>query len=807
MFKNYILIAFRNLLKRKLFSIINIGGLTIGITSCLLIYLYVQDELKYDRHFANAENIFRLYGNNFDGKEYIIGQPARFLPEIIENIPEVKSGIRIRSRTVKIKVDEQNSYENSFTYADSNIFNFFRLKLFEGDPGSVLSAPYQITVSRSKASLLFGNENPIGKSVNINNKFDFTITGVFEDFPKHSHMRFDWIASFSSFRKMDPQVLENWGVFGNHTYLELIPGSHYPSVGEKITELWIRNDKGIMSQITGSVIMKLQPLPEIYLHSSQLRGSTVGEYGNIYTVIGLTVISFLILFIACFNYVNMTTAQASSRMTEVGIRKTIGAGRSQLVYQFLSETILMVLIALIISFDLVILLIPKYENFIGKDFSVNLLKNPSLTAVLTGISLLTAFLAGAYPSLILSGFKPIDILKRSTSFVADQTSRIRRYFQANFRKILVIIQYCIGITLIIVAILVSRQINYIRNSDMGFNRDQILVLRNFYDFNMSENFLLFKEEFLKIPEVTKVSGGINVPTDGVWNYGRPEVSLKEPKRVPSTGYITCDYEYLDLLEAKFISGRNFSPQLATDSMAVIVNETFVKLLGDTDVLDKTIKDVWDGRDRRIVGVVQDLQYNSIHQPLIPCIFINRHLWLPYCNYILVKVKSGNISQTMEKIGAIWNKINPDWPIDYFFLDDNFNALYKKEFQVSKLLSAFTVIAVLLCSMGLFGLALFITQSRTKEIGIHKVNGALVRNILQMLTGNFMRLIFIAYLLACPIAYFIIVKWLESFAYKKETEWWVFVVAGILAFILTILTVGWQAYRTARQNPVKALRYE
>ncbi len=807
MFRKYILIAIRNLLKRKLFTVIHIGGLTIGITACLLIYLYVQDELKYDKHFQNAENIFRLYGNNFDGKGYLIGQPARFLPVILDQIPEVKSGLKIRIRTAKIRINDENYYEKGFAYADSNLFGFFRWKLMEGDPGHVLSAPYQIAVSASKAKAIFGNENPVGKTVNINNEFDFTITGVFEDIPEHSHIRFDWIASFSTFRAMDPQVLDNWGNFGNSIYLELIPGSHYPSVEQKITELWIRSDKATMSNVTDSVQLRLQPLPEIYLHSGQLKGSSEGDYGNIHTVIGLTVISCLILFIACFNYINMTTAQASSRMMEVGIRKSTGATRSQLVYQFLSETLFIVLIAVIISYDLIIVLMPEYENFIGKDFSINVFKNPSLFVVITGITLLTVLLAGAYPSLVLSRFKPMDMLKRSISFSADPTNRIRRFLHANVRKSLVVFQYCIGISLIIIAILVSRQISFIRKSDMGFTREHILVLRNFYDINMSKNFLLFKEKFLKIPEVMKVSGGINVPTEGVWNYGWPEVSLQEPRKVPSAGFITCDHEYLELLEAKFMSGRNFNPELASDSLAVIVNETFIKLLGDTDVLDKTVKNTWDGKDRKIVGVVKDLQYNSVHQPMIPCIFINRHSFLPYCNFILLKIHPGDINHTLKKIEAVWNSINPDWPIDYFFLEDSFNKLYKKELQVSRLLSVFTVIAILLCSMGLFGLALFITQSRTKEIGIHKVNGAKTGNILQMLIRGFVAWIFIAYLLACPVAYFFMVKWLENFAYQAGIAWWVFLWAGGMALMLTLLTVSWQAYRTAKQNPVEALRYE
>jgi putative ABC transport system permease protein len=807
MIRNYLILAFRNLMKRKLFAFINIGGLTIGITSCLLIFLYVQDELKYDKYFTNAGHIYRLYGNNFDGKEFTIGQPARFLPVILAKIPEVKSGVRIRPRTAKIKYEDNNYFDNKFAFADSNIFDFFNWRLLEGNPGTVLSAPYQIAISSSKARLLFGQESPMGKSVNVNNEFDFTITGVFEDIPEHSHIRFDWIASLSTHQTMDPQVLENWGNFGNNIYLELIPGSRSDTVQQKITELWIKTDKDNRLDFSDSIVMGLQPLKEIYLHSAHLRGTENGDYGNIYTIVGMTAISFLILFIACFNYVNLTTAQASQRRTEVGIRKTVGAKTQQLVYQFFTETFLIIILSFIISYDLVIVLMPGYENFIGKDLTYNLLKNPPFVAAIAGIIILTAFLAGAYPSMVLSGYKPIAVLKTSSPAIAFPAGKSRKLFHLNIRTILVIFQYFTGIALIISAILVSRQISFIRKNDTGFNRDQVLVLRNFYDPRMSQHYLLLKEAFLKIPEVQKVSGGINVPTDGVWNYGWPEVLLEEPKQVPSTGYITCDDEYLELLGATIIAGRNFDHELATDTSAVIVNETFVKLLGDTDVLDKTIRHIWDGRDRKIIGVVNDMQYNSMHQASIPCIFINRHPWLPYCNFILVKIHADAVRHTLNKIDAVWNSVNPDWPIDYFFLDDNFNKIYKKEYQVSKLLSLFTLVAVLLCSMGLFGLALFIAQNRTKEIGIHKVHGAMTGNILLMLTKDFITWVFVAFILACPVAYYFIHKWLSGFAYRSDIAWWVFALAGAIAIILAFFTVSWQAYRTARQNPVEALRYE
>jgi len=805
MFKYDLKIAFRNLWRNKTISAINILGLTIGISCCTLIYLFVWDELQYDKYFPHPESLYRLYGNNFDGKEWIASQPDMFLPLIKEKIPEVQQGTIICVNGGQVSYKTKIFEENYFGYSDSSVFKVLGWKLIKGNPHTVLSAPFNVVITKSIARKYFGEEDPIGKQLNIDNQAYLTVSGIMEDVPKHSHARLDIFTNIITRDSMNGGM-HHWGNFCAQTYLRLNSTSNTKAVETKIDNLW-NSIKERNTDSNRKSTFKLQNISDVYLRSGHISQFGLETYGSITTVIGFSTIGLLLLLIACFNYLNLATARSQIRGIETGIRKASGATKGQIITQFLTESGLYALIAIILSIDFVLILMPSFNVFIGKDLSL-FTKGNHLGWLMAGLLVIITLGAGLYPALMMAGYKPVDVLKGklSLSFGKKHSFGIT---QDQVRKGLVVIQFFITVSLIISTVLVSHQIKYIKTFDAGFNKEQILVINNRWDTNKSKHIRYenFKSKAIEIPDVITVTAGSNIPIDGLNDYGSPFVVGNSEKVSKSTGFIVVDWDYLSCLGATFIQGRNFNRTFPSDSSAVIISESCAKNMELKDPLGKQMDDFWDQRKRTIIGVVKDIYYNPLHRQLSPTVYMLHHRWKPNCKQIIVKVKSTNYPEFIGKMENIWKDIAPEWTFNYFFLDDTFRNTYLKEIRTGQSLDILTGLMIILSLMGLSGLVIYTTNRRTKEIGIRKTHGASTLGIIRLISLEQMKWMAIAIILASPVSWYAIHIWLRDFAYKINLSWWVFVLAGLAALFIALVTIGWQAWRAASRNPVEALRYE
>jgi putative ABC transport system permease protein len=809
MLKNYLKIAVRNLLRYKGFSLINILGLTIGITGCLLIGLFVWDELQYDKFFKDGNNIYRIYLKHTSntGTTTSANTPPVFATYMKQNYPEIEQAARMFmwSGKMLMEVDDKRTYEDKGVIVDSTFFQIFPLKFAKGNSNSALLVPSSVVITERIANKYFGKTDPIGKTIKLD-KENFMVKGVLEDLPEHFHLDFNYIIPLSA-AGLPAERMQNWGWQQFFTYIKVKEGTDLQQLQRKFH---VAAEKEGGTEVREDGVTHLpyfQALKDIHLYSSAFEFDNA-KRGNATYVKGLTIIALFVLLIACFNFINLATARSFRRAKEIGVRKVIGADRKQLILQFTGETILVALISIVIAVIATLLILPSLNAFTGKAISFNLFTNPLLLLLLLGVAILIGILSGIYPALIMSGFQPIRVLKGLKPMGNSVNST------GILRQGLVIIQFALSALLIVCTVVVYRQMNYLNQKDLGFNKDQILFFN--VQGSIPEKADVFKEELKRSRGVVSVTGGYGLPGDQLAGDGIT-VPTKEGDKEHSAVQIIVDHDYVKTMGLQIIAGRDFSRSMATDVReGFIINETAVQNLG-FGTPEKAIGQRlnWDNewvpvdtldpvKRGKVIGVVKDFHVKSLHEKLSTTVL---QIYPQVLEKIAVKVRVADLPNTIAHIKATWNKFSPDYPLDYKFLDENFAVMYSSEDKLSTLLLIFTIMAIFIGCMGLFGLAAFSAEQRIKEIGIRKVLGASVLNITAMLSKTFLKPVLIASLIAFPIAWWAMKNWLQDFEYRVEISWWVFVIAGLLALLIALITVSFQSIKAATTNPVKNLRTE
>ncbi len=793
MFKNYFKIAFRNLWKNKVFSFINIMGLTVGMTACFLIFLYVKFELSYDAFNSKADRIYRLVTDLKTPSDNLhIGVTSwAFAPKIKSELPEVQSFARISRGSFLITKGNIKFQEDKCLFADSSLFHLFDFKLLQGNPQTALKNPYSIVLSETYAKKYFGNENPVGQTLLFSgDHIPASVTGVMKDIPDNSQIKTDLFVSMSTLtQKINAGIDDQWDNFGATSYLLLTPGANAIGLEKKFPAFltnWIGTD---MDKAQMHYTLSLEPLRDVYLYSDRDASKT----GNIRNVYIFSIIAVFILLIACFNFINLTTARASERAKEVGIRKVVGASKRQLARQFIGESVLLCLISFILVIGLSVLLLPSFNHLSGKMISHGIFSNFSYLILLFFASVCIGLIAGIYPALVLSSFKPIIVLKGRFS---SGTKGIL------LRKGLVVAQFTISIALIIGTIIVYSQMKYMRNQDLGFNKDQMIIL----DSNGDSARFAFAQSLLSIPNVKSVSLSSSAPGMGNSEAYSQVENKNGDMQVATLARYAVDFNFIPQYKMKMVAGRAFSKDFATDTtQAIILNETAVRQFGYSSpdqIIGKRF-DQW-GRQGKVIGVVKDFHYRSLQQNIKPLSMVIQPESEGLVN---VNVSAADLPQTLAVIESKWKQMIPARPFSYTFLDDTFNKQYRNEDRFEKLFFNFAILAIFISCLGLLGLASYSTLQRTKEIGIRKVLGASVSGITSLLSKDFIKLVLIALVIASPLAWFGMHKWLQGFAYRINIGFWVFILAGLLAILIAVLTVSFQAIKAAVANPVKSLRSE
>lgn len=810
MIKNYLKTAWRNLVKRKSFSIINIAGLSIGIATCFIILLFVQDELSFDRFNKNADRIARVaFVANINGGKIF---EANVMPPVAEvmkkDYPEVEDAVRLaRGGIPKIAYKGKIFKEDEWAFVDPMFFNIFTLPLLEGDAKTALKEPNTLIISKKIAKKFFGNEDPLGKALVLpeQNNISYTVTGVIDEVPANSHFRYDMFGSMAGFGEAKS---DSWMGSNFFTYVLLKPSYDYkkleaklPGMVEKYMGPQIRKNMGLslaQFRTKGNELgFVLQPLTSIHLHShSNFELTSPGDVMYVYI---FAVIAAFMLLIACINFINLSTAGASKRAKEVGVRKVIGSGQQQLIKQFLLESVLLVLIALLISYVLVWLALPLFNQLSGKNLDMGF--NIKIVAGFVGLGVLVSIIAGIYPAFFLSSFKPIAVLK------GKFTSGNRHF---GLRSGLVVFQFFISIGLIIGTIVVWQQMKFVQHKNLGYEKEQLLTLPNSYALGNNER--IYKDEMLRDPRIVNAAISSFKPAGPSNNNNALAYPQGHDDQMMRTIEYHVDEQYIPTMGMRIATGRNFSKDYATDSTAMIINETAAKSFGwgIADAVGKIIIRKNSSRGKggngeaafRVIGVVNDFNFKSLHEPITPLLMtVERDFGL------IFKVKTADMQGLLATMKKEWDKFKPEQPFTYDFMDDLYNKTYAAEQKTGTILNIFAVLTIFVACLGLLGLVTYAAEQRTREIGIRKVLGASVSQLIQLLSKDFIILVCIASLIAFPVAYWVMNKWLESFAYRIHINWWMFIVAGSMAIMIAMITISFQAIKSAIVNPTKSLRTE
>lgn len=802
MLRNYILIAFRNLRKHQTFSFINIVGVAVGLSCFLLIALYVQDELSYDQYNTQASRIYRV-SRTFISSDGIptlkLAQLAPpFGPLLKQDFPQAEQVVRTLDVNQNlIRYGEHSFNEKDIFFADPNLFSVFDFRLGSGNPNQALVNPFSVMLSRPMAEKYFGATDPMGKIIRLNNQFDLTVTGVFEPLPSQAHFHPSLLLSFSTLNDNRVYGAEglrtNWSNNSFNTYLLLKPNTDpaqleaaFPAFQDK----YIPQEEGRMPSAFS--VLSLQKLTDIHLRShtdSEIEPTSDITYIYLFSAIGL-----FILLIACINYMNLATARSAGRAKEVGMRKVVGALRTQLIGQFLSESLLLVVFALGFAVLIVVFSLPALNNFTQKHLAVEQLLNPAFLSILIGITVLTGVVAGSYPAFFLTSFRPLGVLK-------GQIASTMR--SGKLRQVLVITQFAIAIILIISTTVVYDQMQYIQNYRLGYAKDQVLVLRDVGD--STTNYETLKEQLMQTGAVGTMGRSSRVPSGRLLDsYGAMAMKgdTMAPVKINLRG-LRVDYDFLSAYQIPMAAGRNFSRAYGTDTSMIVLNETAARQLGWTP--EQAIgKPFQYGQSKgQIIGVTKDFHFESLHQQMSAIAMVMNNGGL---NFLSVPLK-GDVSQAIQQVETVWKRFFPERPFEYQFLDERFDRLYARERTQQTLFSIFSGIAILISCLGLFGLSMFMAEQRTKEIGIRKVLGASEASLVGLFSKDFMKLVVVALVVASPIAGYAMHHWLNDFAYRTTLHWWVFAGAGGITVLIALLTVSFQSVKAALTNPIKSLRSE
>ena len=788
MIKNYFKIAFRNLQRHKAYSLLNISGLAIGMACSILILLWVQNELSYDRFHANANQIYRLTCNAEDFKAAV--SPAGVAAGLQIEMPEIKATVRIsKLLTPLFEVGNRKFEEKWVFYADSNFLQMFSFPLLKGNPNTALQQPDGILITEDMAKKYFGNEDPMGKTIKKDNSTNLIVTGVLANSPSNSHLKFDFILPMSSIEATDDDLKNKvWGNFNYYTYLQLDKNfdpstANLSKLTARIKEIYKPHNPDM------KVDFHLQPLTSIHLHSDMqidLPGQGNIQYVNIFFIV-----AFFILAVACINFMNLATARSSRRAKEVGLRKVVGAGRGQLIVQFLGESLIISFLSLLIAIGIVYLLLPAFDHLAEKNLAFNLL-NGKLLLILIGIALITGLLSGSYPALFLSGFKPITVLKGKLKLGGGNLL---------FRNGLVVTQFVVSIILLVGTAVVYRQLNFIKNKNLGFDKSNLLYMHMTGDMWNKQQAL--KDALQQNPYTSYFSITSDLPTNLTTGTIGVQWEGKDPKSQVVILSMDVDENFINVFQMKMLAGRSFSSSFKGDSSNYVVNETGLKVMGMnvSNAVGKSIS--FGGTKGTIIGVVKDFNFKPLQYAIDPLVLrLNK-----YGGYVMLRTRPGNTEATINALGKISHDLNPAYPFNYNFLDNDLDNLYKGEQQMGSIFNFFAILAIFISCLGLYGLSAFMAEQRTKEIGVRKVLGASVFSIVYLLTGKFVRLIVIAMALAIPVSWWAIDNWLKGFAYRINISWIIFLVACITALLIALLTVSYESIKAAMANPVKSLRSE
>ncbi len=792
MFKNYLKIAFRNLIKHKTYSFIHLIGLTIGIACLILIIKYVQYEMSYDTFNDKAGRICRIVGHNW------AQTPVPLSADVMNFFPEIENAVRIRKvGKILIGNEQKKFYEENVIFADPSIFSIFTFPLQEGDYRTALNDPYSVVITQEAARKYFGNQNPIGKKLSYDDRLEYQVTGILKNIPHNSHLKFDFIFSLGSakaaFYKDFFENKMNTVVFN---YFLLRKNSNVSSLEARIDEFtkyilgenYYNANKADKSQ--WRIEYHFQLLESIHLHSDL--GGELEPNGDITNVYIFSAIAVLILLIACINYINLSSARYMNRLKEVGIRKVIGANRLHIIYQFIGESILFSFMAIVA----VVLLIEILRTWLGSVLGENEIFSGGsfeLSYILIGIALFTGLVSGLYPALFISRFAPTSILSKTI---------LRTNKRFNYGNILISFQFIVSTVLIIAALIVNNQLSYILNKKLGFDKEQIIVLP-LQDNSVRTQSEPLKNEILQQPEIVNASLSSIVPGGVRWVRSFNWEGQKNDEE-NTMNYIVADYDFLKTYKMQIIEGRNFSKSFSTDAeQGFLINQAAQKRLGWESPIGKKIGSF--KKQGSVIGLIKDFHFKSLHEKIDPMvIYIGKQ---DEFEYMSVKIKTKNIAGVLHSLENTWKSFSPDKPFEYFFLDSYWGKLYQKEQNMKNLFDCFSGLAIFIACLGLFGLTAISAQNKIKEIGIRKVLGASVPGIVLMLSIKFIRWVILANVIAWPVAYYFMNKWLQDFAYRTEISWWVFVLSGGVALAIALATVSFQAIKAATANPVEVLRYE
>lgn len=790
MLKNMFKIALRNILSERIYSLINILGLTIGITSSVLILLYVNDEISYDKFHEHGDNIYRVVSNIKEPDNEFTWAVAQvpLAPEMKERYPEVENFSRVSPRgRIKLIYDDLSFYEEDIVMADSTFFEVFTYDFLEGDKETALDGPDKIVISKELALKYFGEEPALGRQLADDQDRNFTVTGVLQDVPENSHLVFDAVVGWT----MPENVRTNWGNFGVFTYIQL-PENYVPEdLNPKFDSVLVAHVNPIFESMGITIDYELQKITDIHLYSKiQDEAESNGDITYIYIFLAIAV---FMLIIAAINYMNLATARSAKRAREVGMRKVMGAMRGSLVSQFLAESILLSGFALFLSLLLIYVLLPFFNELSGKSIAFSVIFTPFNFLSLLLIVGLIGFLAGSYPAFYLSGFRPSEVLKGSGGSSSNKQ---------QLRKALVIFQFAISVFMLISTLVIYAQLQFLRQKDLGFNKEQVALV-SFTTREQAENYNALRNELLQLPEISAVANSSSVPGQGI---GKVIMEVEEndgSMDQRGVDFYVADYDFVPLMQMEIIEGRNFSREILHDTVgATLANEAMVARMTWEEPIGKKL--TLGDNNLTIVGVIKDYHQNSLYDEIEPLVIIlseNRR-------NVFMKT-TGDVRLAMEKAEEAWNKVYPNTAFEYQFLDQEFDSQYDADKKRGTIFTLFSGLTLAIACLGLLGLVSFTTEQRAREVSIRKVNGASVASIVVLISKEFLVLVTIAAIIAVPLAYYFMDEWLQSFAYKillsREID--VFIYSALMAILITLLTVGYHTRKAAMANPVNALRDE
>ena len=789
MIKNYFRIAWRSVKNNRVFSFINIVGLAFGICCSLLILLWVQDESSFDKDQVNEKRLFIIYQRQYidqkvDGGYYT---PGLLFAELKKNIPEVEQAVGYMNCHNATFEAGRRIFKLDGAWTGADYFHMFSYPLLQGNRQTALNSISSIAISNNMAVKFFGNAaSAMGKIIRYRDKTDFTVTAVFDDLPKNISRTFDFLLNWSAFVRENPW-LEDWRNNSPQTYIMLSRDVRPEQVRKKLTRFLDAYNKTQTASFR--VELDMQPFGDTYLRSNLVNGRFEG--GRIEYVLLFSWIAVFILVIACINFMNLATARSAKRSKEIGIRKVSGALRSSLIYQFLSEAVFITFLSVMISLVLLYVLLPYFNQLTGKDIAFPI-SSVRFWIELAGLTLLTGLIAGSYPALFLSSFSPVQVLKGPLKFRADTVL---------LRKGLVVFQFVLSIVLIIGTVYISKQINYVQHINLGYDRENLLFVP--LEGNLSDQYQLFKDEMIRDGAIKSISRTSDEPTSVSNATSSVEWEGKDPNTTPQFTTMSAGFDFVKTMNLKLTAGRELSKDYASDSTGYLVNESAMKIIQYKNPLGKPLT-LW-GTKGRIVGVLKDFHYTSLHDPIKPLIV---HLGESDGGGVaIIRIRAGMTKTAIEQLEKICKALNPQFPFSYTFSDDQYQKLYKSEEVVSRLSNLFAALAIFISCMGLLGLAMFTAEQRTREIGIRKVLGASISSLFTLLSGEFIILVGMAMLIASPIAWWAIDLWSRNFTYHIKIEWWLFLIAGLTAIVIALLTVSFQSVKAALVKPIQSLRNE